>query len=93
MTLVTIPHPDIPQQTKTQIWMYGGRSVKTRRVCSGLWCLDVETLVWERVESGEETEGNGEGWPRGRYFHTADRCESGYGFHDVGMAQEVVDRN
>jgi hypothetical protein len=81
---VTIPHPDPLKakegQTKTQIWVYGGRSVRTAKVTSGLWCLDVETFVWERV-GPVDTNGDNGAWPRGRYFHTTDRCEWNRGLH------------
>lgn len=49
--------------------MFGGRSVSRRTVSNDLYCLDVETLTWTKVEPA----GQGVSWPRARYFHTAER--------------------
>ncbi len=57
--------------------VYGGRRVSTRRVCSSLYMLNLDTLVWEKVYDSEDQDVEpGKHWPPPRYFHTANICAS-----------------
>ncbi|GHJ89586.1 hypothetical protein NliqN6_5988 [Naganishia liquefaciens] len=71
-----VPRPLVgPSTTVTPrgVYLFGGRSVAGRTVMDGMFVLDLERMVWERVR---REDGRGDvAWPRGRYFHTMDYWE------------------
>ncbi|KAF8195477.1 galactose oxidase [Pholiota molesta] len=51
----------------SKMYLFGGRLVTERRMVSDLYAFDLETFVWERLQSFPEDD-----IPRARYFHSAD---------------------
>ncbi|WVO20378.1 uncharacterized protein IAS62_001673 [Cryptococcus decagattii] len=57
---LSAPHPPT-------IFLFGGKSVQTRRLTSEMWAMDLGTRIWERVDAGPG--------PGPRYFHSMDVWE------------------
>ncbi|WWC65357.1 uncharacterized protein I303_107975 [Kwoniella dejecticola CBS 10117] len=62
VTISPLPAPHPPT-----IFLFGGKSVKTRRLTSEMWAMNLKTRLWERVDAGEG--------PGPRYFHSMDVWE------------------
>ncbi|KAK8850410.1 hypothetical protein IAR55_004328 [Kwoniella newhampshirensis] len=54
------PHPP-------SVFLFGGKSVQTRRLTSDMWAMDLSTRVWQRLNAGSG--------PGPRYFHSMDVWE------------------
>ncbi|WVQ95580.1 hypothetical protein IAU59_002677 [Kwoniella sp. CBS 9459] len=62
VTISPLPAPHPPT-----IFLFGGKSVQTRRLTSEMWAMNIGTRVWGRV--------NAEEGPGPRYFHSMDVWE------------------
>ncbi|OCF43659.1 regulatory protein ral2 [Kwoniella heveanensis CBS 569] len=62
ITISPLPAPHPPT-----VFLFGGKSVQTRRLTSEMWAMNIGTRVWERVDAGEG--------PGPRYFHSMDVWE------------------
>ncbi|WVW81010.1 hypothetical protein I302_103001 [Kwoniella bestiolae CBS 10118] len=62
ITISPLPAPHPPT-----VFLFGGKSVKTRRLTSEMWAMNLKTRLWERVDAGEG--------PGPRYFHSMDVWE------------------
>ncbi|KAK6906786.1 hypothetical protein I203_100773 [Kwoniella mangroviensis CBS 8507] len=62
VTISPLPAPHPPT-----VFLFGGKSVKTRRLTSEMWAMNLKTRLWERVDAGEG--------PGPRYFHSMDVWE------------------
>ncbi|WWD20591.1 hypothetical protein CI109_105067 [Kwoniella shandongensis] len=62
LTLSPLPSPHPPT-----VFLFGGKSVQTRRLTADMWAMDLSTRTWERVNTGPG--------PGPRYFHSMDVWE------------------
>ncbi|WWC92140.1 uncharacterized protein L201_007094 [Kwoniella dendrophila CBS 6074] len=62
ITISPLPDPHPPT-----VFLFGGKSVRTRRLTSEMWAMNLQTKLWERVDAGEG--------PGPRYFHSMDIWE------------------
>ncbi|WVQ85881.1 hypothetical protein IAT38_008049 [Cryptococcus sp. DSM 104549] len=62
ITLSPLPAPAPPT-----VFLFGGKSVQSRRLTSEMWAMDLSTRTWERVDAGDG--------PGPRYFHSMDVWE------------------
>ncbi|WRT70549.1 uncharacterized protein IL334_007547 [Kwoniella shivajii] len=63
LTISPLPAPHPPT-----VFLFGGKSVKTRRLTSEMWAMNLYSRIWERVDAGEG--------PGPRYFHSMDVWEN-----------------
>ncbi|OXG29117.1 regulatory protein ral2 [Cryptococcus neoformans Tu259-1] len=62
ITISPLPAPHPPT-----VFLFGGKSVQTRRLTSDMWAMDLGTRIWGRVDAGPG--------PGPRYFHSMDVWE------------------
>lgn len=53
-----------------KLYLFGGRLVSTRRMVNDLYALNLETLVWEKIEA--QSDDGQLSLPQPRYFHSCD---------------------
>ncbi|CAG8584491.1 8279_t:CDS:2 [Paraglomus occultum] len=70
ITTGDIPPPLVGASTTTvgtELYLFAGRLVSSRRMTNDLYVLDLTTFVWRKIESKEDET------PKARYFHSANQ--------------------